>query len=74
MDTLDVGKIGDFATLTLKEDFIKQLLDAPEQALASVGVEPTEELLQAIRDIEPDRLSQLSLEYLMQVPVPLGFP
>jgi hypothetical protein len=40
-------------------DFRKQLIDAPEAALRAVGIEPSEDILSILQDLEED-LAQLA--------------
>lgn len=41
-------------------EFAETLLDTPAAALRSIGIEPTEEMIEALRDVDADSLRRVA--------------
>jgi len=41
-------------------EFAEKLLANPEEALRSIGIEPTEEMVDALRDVDADSLRRIA--------------
>ena len=57
----------DFSTLVNKavsdEGFAQELVDNPEKALRSEGIEPTAEMLDALKGVDVDSIKQLAAAF-----------
>ena len=71
MGTLTVG---DISKVELKEEFILGLQENPAETLKSVGVEPTDDMLQALSGIDMKELHNVVRGYLEKSPIPYGWP